>query len=130
MLKAFLQVAQCQVRFNAGQYLFQLKGLSDIIYTPDGEGLDLVLSRIQGTDEDDWNVVCVFIRLQLLADLIAVHFRHSDVQQNQIRGSRPGCGEGHLSTDHGANFVSTLSQHVGQKAQVGGCVVNDQDVSS
>jgi len=44
------------VRFDACQYLLDLKWLGDIVNTAKGESLNLVSGLIQRADENDWNI--------------------------------------------------------------------------
>ena len=40
----------------------------------------------EGADEDDGNPLEIVVGFELFAHLVAVHLRHIDVQQDQVRG--------------------------------------------
>ena len=85
LLQLDLQAAELQVRLDTRVQFFHLKRLGDVIHPADGKRLHLVEVLVEGADEDDGNSLERFIGLQVLAHLIAVHLRHIDVQQDQVR---------------------------------------------
>ncbi len=56
-----LQPAQREMDLRTGQDLFELERLGDIVHTPYGESLDLVLDLVQRADKDDWDIPCQWV---------------------------------------------------------------------
>ncbi len=96
-----------------------MEGFGDIVHGPQGESPDFVLRLVQGADEQDRNVVCVGICFQAFADLIAVHPRHPDVEQDQIGLPGLGSRQGEWPIGHRAHPEPVLDQHPGEQPQVG-----------
>ena len=67
------------------------------------------------------------VGLEVFAHLVAVHLRHVDVQQDQVRGVASGRQQPQLAAGNGADLVPAVLEHAGQHLEVGGGVVHDQD---
>ena len=119
---------QLQVELNPGPHQGLVHRLVDEIHATRLQGPDLAQGVGLGGDEDDRDVARGRIGLESRADREAVHFRHHDVQQNQVRfdplgqqlqGLGPGSGE--------AEGIVTL-EDAEQDLDVQRCIVDDQDV--
>ena len=86
LLQLDLQAAELQVRLDARVQFFHLERLGDVIHPADGKRLHLVQLLGEGADEDDGNPLELVVGLEVFAHLVAVHLRHIDVQQDQVRG--------------------------------------------
>jgi len=64
-----------------------------------------------------------------LAGLITVHFRHHDIEQNQIRGVGSSRVQGGLPILSRAEYQIRVMQDARQKAQVIRVVVNHEDAA-
>ena len=128
LLQLDLQAAELQVGLDTRVQFFHLERLGDVIHPADGERLHLVQVLVEGADEDDGDPPEVFIGLQVLAHLIAVHLRHVDVQQDQVRGILPGRQQRQFAARDGSGLVPAILEHAGQDLEVGRDVVHHQDV--
>ena len=61
------------------------KGLDDVINRSQQQTFFLAICLVQGGDKDDGDFSGLGILLELNKDLIAVHLRHHDVQEDQVR---------------------------------------------
>ena len=66
-----------------------LKWLGDVIHPADGKRLHLVQLLGESADEDDGNPLEIVVGFEVFAHFVAVHLRHIDVQQDQVRGIAP-----------------------------------------
>ena len=57
----------------------------------------------------------------------AVHPRHIDIQQNQVRGIALRRQQCQLAAGNGADFIPAVLEHPGQHLEIGRGVVHDQD---
>ena len=48
------------------------------------KGAQFILSLIKGAQEDDRNITGLLVVFETLADLIAVHFWHHDIEKHQV----------------------------------------------
>ncbi len=70
--------------FHPGDHFLGLEWLGDVVGTSQGEAFHLRLKIIQRGQEDNGAVRSLRIRLEALADFIAVHLRHHDIQENHF----------------------------------------------
>ena len=122
-----LQAAKLQVRLDAGVQLFHLKRLGEVIHPADGKGFHLVQLLGERADEDDGNPLELIICFEALAHFVAVHLRHIDVQQDQVRGIAPCRQQGQFAARNGADFIAAVLEHAGQHLEIGVGVVHHQD---
>ena len=115
------------MRLDAGVQFLHLERLGDVIHPAGGERLHLVQLLGEGADEDDRDPLERVVGLEVFAHLVAVHLRHVDVQQDQVRGVAPGRQQRQLAAGDGADLVPAVLEHAGQHLEVGGGVVHDQD---
>jgi len=73
-----------EVAADAGLDRRDVEGLGDVVDHSPLEPPGLVLPAVLGGEEDDRNVLQRGILLQTAADLVAIHLRHHDVQQDQV----------------------------------------------
>ena len=73
-----------QVRGHARQQDGRADGLGDVVHRPQLQAQALVLHVGARGEEDHGNVARVQVRLEPAADLIAVHARHHDVEQDEV----------------------------------------------
>jgi hypothetical protein len=123
-----LEAVEFEVGFDACVEFLHLKGLGDVVDTAKAEGADFVEGFGEGADEDDRDSAEPFVGLELFADLIAIHFGHVNVEEDEV-GWLTLCGEEReLSTGDRADLVAAILEHGGEDLEVGGGVVNDEDI--
>ena len=115
------------MRFNPRMQFFHLKRLRDVIHAAGGERLDLIHLLGESADEDDGNSLELFVGFKVFAHLVAVHLRHIDVEQNQVRRIAPRCQQRQFTGGNRANPVAAVLEHAGQYLEIGGRIVHDQD---
>ena len=77
---------QPQVRLDVRQQFLDLERLADVIDAADLEGTHDVRRLIAGGQEDDGNVGGPRLRLELLADRVAIQVGQHQIEQHQVRG--------------------------------------------
>ena len=127
LLQLDLQAAELQVGLDARVQFFHLERLGEVIHPADGEGLHLVQLLGEGADEDDGDPLELVVGLEVFAHLVAVHLRHVDVQQDQVRGIAPRRQQRQLAAGDRADLIPAVLEHAGQHLEIGGGVVHDQD---
>ena len=80
-----LRAPQFEVGLDARLYFLELEGLGDVVDSTGSKPLYLVLDRIQSAEENHGDVRKQRAGLQPFTYFVAVHLRHIDVQQNQVR---------------------------------------------
>ena len=84
---------------------------------------------IRGGVKDKGYVFQGIIRFPFPAEGVAVHHRHQDIGDDQIRGGEAGLLQG-VSAVFGLDHIKTIPLQQGlQQVQVGGVVVDDQDAA-
>jgi len=127
-LQIEMHSAELRVGSHPCQDFLFLERLGDEIHATSLEPKNPIFGIVQRADEDDGDVTRSFILMQLPADLIAVHVRHPDVQQNQRGRSGLRRVDGHLPRFGRSDPVTLLLQKPGEQLQVRDLVVDDQDV--
>ena len=115
------------MRLDAGVQFFHLERLGEVVHPADGERLHLVQLLGEGADEDDGDPLERVVGLEVFAHLVAVHLRHVDVEQDQVRGIASGRQQRQLAAGDGADLIPAVLEHAGQHLEIGGGVVHDQD---
>ena len=115
------------MRFDTRVQFFHLKRLGDVIHSAGGKRLYLVQLLGESADEDDGNPLELVIRFEVFAHFVAVHLRHIDVQQDQVRGIASRREQRQLAAGNGADFIPAVLEHAGQHLEIGGGVVHDQN---
>jgi len=110
------------------QDLLLLERLGDEIDAARLETPDPVFAIVQRADEDDGDVTRSFILMQSPADLISVHVRHPDVQQDQQGWFSQRRVDGHLRHFGRPDRITLSLQESGEQLQVRDVVIDDQDV--
>jgi len=128
LLELDSQAPALEVRLDARLDLLQLERLGHVVRAAHGESLHLVEHLGVGADEDDRHLGQPRICLELCADLVAVELRHVDVEEDEIGRLATGGLERELSIGHGPDLVPALLEHSSQELQVGGRVVDDEDI--
>ena len=108
-----LQSRPVQLVFDARLHLFKLKRLDDVVNAADGKGLDLVEGVVEGAQEDHRDMASAFVGLQFLADLVAVHVGHVDVEQDEVGRVEVRRVERDVAVGGAAHDITTLAQHIG-----------------
>ncbi len=70
---------------DAGLYDRGIERLDNVIGSAQQQAFLFVLDAIQPGDEDNWNVARLVTIFQGMQNLIAVHLRHYDVEQHDVR---------------------------------------------
>ena len=134
LLKVVILVAQKVGRRLQGQMgldaLLQYgraDGLGDVVHRAQLEAHALVFDLGLGSEKNDPDVARLGVLLEPLADLVAVHARHHDVEQDQIwRLIRGGDAQGLFAiVGHPHNVV--VAQQAADQRQVVGRVIDHQD---
>ena len=112
---------------DARVQFFHLEWLGEIIHPANGKRLHFVQLLGESTDEDDGNRLEIVVGFEVFAYLVAVHLRHIDVQQDQVRGIAPRRQQRQLAAGYGADFIPAVLEHTGQHLEIGGGVVHYQD---
>ena len=126
-LQLDLQPAELQVRLDTGVQFFHLERLGEVIHSAGGERFDLVQLLGESADEDDGNSLELVVGLELFAHFVAIHLRHIDVQQDQVRRIASRRLQRQLAAGNGADFIAAVLEHAGQHLEIGGGVVHGQD---
>ena len=74
---------------HARAHLVDIEGLGDEVGTADVESPNFFLRCINNRDEDHRNTIADGRGLDAATDFVAVHARHHDIKQHQIRRCRP-----------------------------------------
>ena len=106
------------------QYLFSVEGFGNVIHSADGKRFYFVMHVVQGADEDDGDVGGALIGFEFLADFVAVHFWHHDVEKNEVGWGGLGRSQGRFAISGRAHDVVGIGQDFCQKAQVGWGIIN------
>ena len=117
-----------QVRLDPHQHLLRLERLGYVIDPAAAESTQQPLRFVLGGDEEHGNPPCRRLFLERAADGEAVRPWQDDVQQNQIRKGLRGDPQPLLGVRGGENLVSSRLEHAGQQVNVGGRVVDDQNL--
>ncbi len=80
------QLGELQMGLDARADLIDVEGLGDVVGGADPKALELVLYLVDDGDEDHRDALAPGRGLDASADLVAVHLRHQDVEQDEIRG--------------------------------------------
>ena len=73
-----------QVVFDPGIDDRRTERFGDVIDRAQFEPFHLIFDIAHGGDKEDRNLPRQRILLQLPADRVAIHFRHHDIQENQV----------------------------------------------
>ena len=114
--------------FSLSLDFINLKGLGDVVNSADGERPDFVQGFVKCADEDDGDFLKLFVRFQALADFVAVHLGHVDVEQDHIRRIALGGLQRQDSAGNRPCFIPSFLEHIGQQLEVGRGIIHDQDV--
>src|ERR1043165_339826 len=80
-----------EVRGGARLDLLDVEGLGDVVHAAGEEGLHLVVGLRERADEDDGDFLEHGVVLQACANLVSVHLRHGDVEEDEV-GRLRGAG--------------------------------------
>ena len=115
------------MRLDAGQHHRWADGFGDVVDGPEAEAELFILDTGLGRQKDDRNVAGLGILLQLATDLVAIHLRHHDIEQDQIRLRLAGGDAQRLLPMIGhLDLVAILEQET-HHGQVFRGVVHDQN---
>ena len=80
-----------------------------------------------GRDENDRNGLRARVAFQLPAGLEPVEARHVDVQENQVRFSRPGDFQGAVAAGGHQHLVALGLKRLPEQMQVGRNIIHHED---
>ncbi len=130
VLEVHLQLALAALEFEVGNDacpdLFDLKGFCYIIHSTGGKCLHFVYRFVERTDENHGNSGQAFILFQHPADLITVHFRHHNVQKDEVRlepADDVQCGAAVHRHGDFTDVVESVHKHI----HVVSVVIDDQN---
>ncbi len=128
LLQVVPVVLELQVVAHAGSHQLGVDRFGDVVHHPQSEPFGLVFGFGHGRQENHRDVTGCLGALQPAADLVAVHLRHHDVQQHQVGvglGNDVQCGPAVLGDQQlVAEPVQVFAQHL----EVGGVVVDQEDL--
>src|SRR5262245_55433273 len=111
---------------DLGQQLFEREGLADVVDRPLLQPLHPVLGLGSRRQHRDRDVRGLLVDAQQLQHLPAVHLRHHDVEQHQVRPLDLGLGQRLVPAARRDDVVALLAQHQLEKMQYVGLVVDDE----
>ncbi len=117
-----------QMGHDPGFQLLGLERFTHIVYAPGREPQVFGLRIVQGGEKDNRYVLGGFHLLDMPAGLQAVHARHHDVHENQVRWVVLGLVHGFLSAIrlNDVHVVYLLKKHV-QHLAIDRFIVHDQN---
>src|SRR5258708_31897004 len=117
------------MRFQTRDDFIEIEGLAQVIDAAQMEALDLIDGFVQGAKKDDRNIAQARITLELSANFVAVHLRHEDVQQDQIRRGGISYLQGALAAIISPNSVTTCSQAARLNPKATGTAVHHENIA-
>ena len=121
-------VLEPQVGPDAGLHRIPVHGFGDKVHGAGGKARGFILGTGLGGDEDDGDGRRRRIGLKAGTDLVAIHPRHHDVQQDEVRlldRQRQG-----LLARKGAEDVVGVGQNLAEDLDVFGDIVHDEDLGT
>ena len=109
------------------QVVFRVR-LADEIVGAAFDAADDVLRVVERGDEDHGNVAQGRIGLDGAAQVVAIHFRHDDIGQYQVRLALADGGQGQLAIRRHARVVVQRLDQAAQSLRLGRAVLDDQDL--
>ena len=91
-------------------------------------GLDAVVDRVEGREEEDGHLAEPGVSPHLLADLIAIHIGHHNVQDDEIGDLPEGCLDPLAPRGRFRDLVTPAAQHDGVHHAGVVIVLDNQDV--
>jgi hypothetical protein len=125
--EVLLHVVQLDMCAHPCQHLFGLKGLGNIVHTTRAKSGQLVLGILHGTDENDRDVPAEFIGLQAPTGFIAIHSRHTHVQQNEVGRAGFHGAQSNFPRQRRTHTIARFPQQAHQDIQVIWTIINNED---
>ena len=114
-----------QQRLHAGDELADAERLGDVVVGAELEAADDLLLLALGGEHDDRQLELPLADLP--ADFVAVELRQHDVEQQQVGRFAERRGESGVAVRGRADVVALRAKIVGQPAEQGGVVFDDED---
>jgi hypothetical protein len=124
----FLQVANRQVRPDSGEHFFALERLVDEVNRAELEPSHFLASLGERGQENDRAIASARIRLQAGAGFEAVHVRHHDVEQDQVRRRPLRDGDRVLAAPGGEQPVAVALERLVEHLKIRRVVVDQQNL--
>jgi len=128
--KVLLKIADRQVRSDPCEHFLRLERLVDEIDRAELETPHLLAWLRQRREKNDRAVAGDGICLQARTRLEAVHLRHHDIQQDQIRDDTLRDGERVFAAPGREQAVAVTLERLIQDLKVRGVVIHQQDLRS
>ena len=109
------------------QVVFRIR-LADEIVGAAFDAADDVLRVVERGDEDHGNIAQGRIGLDGAAQVVAIHFRHDDIGQHQVRLALADGGQGQLAIRRHARVIVQRLDQAAQSLRLGRAVLDDQDL--
>jgi hypothetical protein len=119
--------AELEVGAETGVHLLDVERLGDEVDAAGREGLQAIQPIVEGADENHRRSAQALVPDDETTELVSVHFRHADVEEDDIRRIAAGGGEGKPSPRHGADPVAADGEQAGQQIEVGRGIVDDEN---
>ncbi len=100
------------MRFHPGAYFLELERLGYVVHRAHVEGPHFVQGFAQGRQEQHGDLAQLVVLLQAPTDLVAVHLRHHDVEEDEIRWLTGSGLERQPAVGHGAYLVALLLEQL------------------
>ena len=110
-------------------HFLELERLRNVVHTAHAKGLDLVLSVSERAQEYHWYFAEALVGLERLTRFVTVQLGHVDVEQNQVGDRLFDCPQSEAPVRDRAHLVTLVLQHAAQNLEVGGGVVDDENVA-
>ena len=115
---------------HADQNLFFLKRFRNVVHPTDLETRNNVFLHISGGNKDHGDMLRVGRLLEPATDLIAVHARHRNIEEDQIGHDPAGALEGDVAIRRQKDFVPLEFEEFAQHIQIRRLVVDQEDLGT
>lgn len=106
----------------------QSNGFGNVVDSPKVKSFGLIGGLVHCGDKYDGDIFGVAVCFEVPADLIAIHFRHHDIQQDEIRPLVSLCKRKGLASAFGNDNLVVFAQGRCQNFDVHRFIIHHQDV--
>ena len=120
-----LQALDIEVVAHASENFVNLKRFGDVVHPTHFKSVNFIGGIVEGTDKNHRNIASVGRCFQPPTHFVAIHFRHSNIEQNQVGGNDFHRLQRPATVGGLADFITVIAQHLREQAQVIGRIVHD-----